>query len=692
MPDDLEASPAADSTRQFGDYELIEQLGRGGMGVIYKARQLRLNRLVAIKMINAGEFASPMLVQRFHREAEAAANLNHPNIVPIYETGELRGQHFFSMQLVEGSGLDRNIGESGFHRSGGQTDARSSLRARQEDIARIVAKVARAVDYAHQHGVLHRDLKPSNILLDAAGEPHLTDFGVAKVLGHDASNLTASGAIMGTPSYMAPEQAAGDSKRITTAGDIYSLGAVLYTMLTGSPPFRAETPVETLRQVVEQEPRHPSTLREGIDSDLATIAMKCLEKESGRRYATAAFLADDLERWIKGEPILARPVLTSERFWRWCRRNPKAAILTGSLSLILAAISIGSTLIALHISKLNKQLNSSNSQLQTVNQELHTFNDGLQNDVFSNLQKLYLDHNTKSFGISAWHRHSLRGKPEEFGLEGAQLELTLVDYVYTDPRKVLDIFAPILQKLEEDVSKELRRPLRIHLHILKSYDVGYDEIVTNGMAFGRVGPSSLIHLINQNTGVRQLAMQDHKNALIMGLIARIDSPVAQMSKVETNAALKRLLAGRSVALGNSNSTTGGFVARAFLVENDVFAPDLAHFQHLESHGQVIDAVRSGKFDVGFVNVELIHGDSKLVVIRTRPVSEDLGRCFIAGPHMDDQVFMALQNSLLRMRDPAIIGKIEVAIAGFKLEPDSAFDPLRVIMRAASAFDSRTNSP
>ncbi|HKX61455.1 MAG TPA: PhnD/SsuA/transferrin family substrate-binding protein, partial [Verrucomicrobiae bacterium] len=194
------------------------------------------------------------------------------------------------------------------------------------------------------------------------------------------------------------------------------------------------------------------------------------------------------------------------------------------------------------------------------------------------------------------------------------------------------------------------------------------------------------------TGVRQLAMQDHKNDLIMGLITRIDSPVAQMSKVQTNAALKRLLAGRSVALGNSNSTTGGFVARAFLVENDVFAPDLARFRHLESHGQVIDAVRSGKFDVGFVNVELIHGDSKLVVVRTRPVSEDLGRCFIAGPHMDDQVFMALQKSLLGMRDPAIIGKIEVAIAGFKLERDHKFNPLRDIMRAATAFDSRTNAP
>src|SRR6266545_972780 len=287
----------AGSDRRFGEYEVVEQIGRGGMGIVYKARQVALNRLVAIKMVNAGEFASPIVIQRFHREAEAAANLHHPNIVPIYETGEHQGQHFFSMELIEGAGLDRHIGRAGFSFGDPEGDARSALRARQEQIARIIAKVARAVDFAHQHGVLHRDLKPSNVILDHAGEPHLTDFGVAKVLGLDASSLTASGAIMGTPSYMAPEQAAGQSKRITIAADVYSLGAILYAMLTGQPPFRGETPVETLRQVIEQEPKHPSTFKDGMDCDLATIAMKCLEKEPSRRYPSAAALADDLERW-----------------------------------------------------------------------------------------------------------------------------------------------------------------------------------------------------------------------------------------------------------------------------------------------------------------------------------------------------------------------------------------------------------
>src|SRR6266545_1874431 len=268
----------AGSDRRFGEYELLEPIGRGGMGIVYKARQVALNRLVAIKMVNAGEFASPIVIQRFHREAEAAANLHHPNIVPIYETGEHQGQHFFSMGLIEGAGVDRHISRAGF--SFGEA-----------------AGDARAVDFAHQHGVLHRDLKPSNVILDHAGEPHLTDFGVAKVLGLDASSLTASGAIMGTPSYMAPEQAAGQSKRITIAADVYSLGAILYAMLTGQPPFRGETPVETLRQVIEQEPKHPSTFKDGMDCDLATIAMKCLEKEPSRRYPSAAALADDLERW-----------------------------------------------------------------------------------------------------------------------------------------------------------------------------------------------------------------------------------------------------------------------------------------------------------------------------------------------------------------------------------------------------------
>jgi WD40 repeat protein/HEAT repeat protein len=311
--------PPLGSIRYFGDYELLEEIARGGMGVVYRARQVSLNRDVAVKLILAGEFAGSRDVKRFRLEAEAAANLDHPNILPIYEVGEHAGHQYFSMKLVEGGSLAQ----------------RPRVATRGLAAAKLVATVARAVHYAHQRGILHRDLKPANILLDADGTPYVTDFGLARKIEGE-SGLTQSGALVGTPSYMPPEQARGE-KRVSTAADVYSLGAILYEALTARPPFRAETVLDTVLQVIEKEPQHPRSLNPSADGDLSVIALKCLEKDPAKRYASAAALADDLDRWANGEPIVARPAPAWEKGWKWAKRHPAAAALLATCALALAA-------------------------------------------------------------------------------------------------------------------------------------------------------------------------------------------------------------------------------------------------------------------------------------------------------------------------------------------------------------------
>jgi formylglycine-generating enzyme required for sulfatase activity/tetratricopeptide (TPR) repeat protein/predicted Ser/Thr protein kinase len=295
--------------RQIGDYELLHEIARGGMGVVFKARQASLNRTVAVKMILGGQIAGPDDVQRFHTEAEAAAQLDHSGIVPIYEVGEHEGQHYFSMGFVEGRSLAQQV-------AGGPLDPKTA--------ADIVQAVSEAVQYAHDRGVIHRDLKPGNILLDRHGKPRVTDFGLAK-LSEGGSELTGTGQILGTPSYMPPEQAAGWMNEVGRHSDIYSLGAILYCLLTGRPPFQAATAVETFRQVLEHDPVPPRLFNSSVPRDLETICLKCLRKEPAKRYARAAELCADLRRFLAGEPIFARRVGGGERTWKWIKRRPAVA-------------------------------------------------------------------------------------------------------------------------------------------------------------------------------------------------------------------------------------------------------------------------------------------------------------------------------------------------------------------------------
>ena len=315
--DDSASQPAFHS---FGDYELLEEIARGGMGVVYRARQKSLSRIVAVKMLLFGDRSGKDLAHRFRTEAAAAASLQHPNIVAIHEVSAHEGQPFFVMDFIEGQSLARL--------AGGQP--LPATRA-----ARYVKLIAEAIHYAHERGILHRDLKPSNVLIDPFDQPRVTDFGLAKRLHHD-SELTLSGQVLGSPNYMPPEQAAAKRGLVGRRSDVYSLGAILYHLLTGRPPFVGETLTDTLQDVVNQEPASPRLLNPSVAPDLETLCLKCLEKEPARRYQTAQALAEDLDRFLRAEPIQARPVGPAGKVWRWCRRKPVVAGLVVALHLVLA--------------------------------------------------------------------------------------------------------------------------------------------------------------------------------------------------------------------------------------------------------------------------------------------------------------------------------------------------------------------
>jgi serine/threonine-protein kinase len=312
---------AAPPPERIGDYEILGELGRGGMGVVYQARQTKLDRLVALKMILAVKL--PGAEERFRAEARAVAALQHPNIVQVYEIGEHQGQPFLALEFVDGGSLAHKLGGTPLP---------------SHDAARLVADLARAMSYAHGRQIVHRDLKPSNVLLARDGTPKIADFGLARHLEGDGDR-TQTGAIVGTPSYMAPEQALGGGKQAGPAADIYALGAILYECLTGRPPFCGATPLETARQVATDDPVPPGRLHPGTPRDLNTICMKCLEKSPARRYADAGGLADDLRRFLAGEPITARPAGWTERGVKWARRRPAVAgLLAAVTGLTLAAL------------------------------------------------------------------------------------------------------------------------------------------------------------------------------------------------------------------------------------------------------------------------------------------------------------------------------------------------------------------
>jgi serine/threonine protein kinase/tetratricopeptide (TPR) repeat protein len=456
VPDTNKAARSARMVIDFGDYELLEEIGRGGQGVVYRARQKSLNRTVALKVIGLGQWATQAHLKRFRREAESAANLDHPCIVPIYDVGEREGSCYFSMKFIDGGQLD-------------EVTKRSPISIR--DAAELIAKLARTVHYAHEHGILHRDIKPGNILLDAKGEPHLTDFGLARLL-ETKSTVTNTMDVLGTPSYMAPEQASGHNTQLTSATDVYGLGAVFYQLLTGHPPFAGGTTYETVRLVLETEPRQPRLSNPKIGRELSTICLKCLEKDPKRRYSSALALAEDLEHWLKHEPIRARRSGFFTHARKWVRRNPTIAVMATLLLVLSGAVST-----AVWKSKMNRPpMPTGIAVLPFENlsgdKENAFFADGVQDDILTKLAKIadlkvisrtsvmpYRGaRNTRQIGDALRVSHVLEGSVQRAGSKvrvNAQLIDTRTDaHVWAEEydRDLSDIFAiqsEIAQKIAD---------------------------------------------------------------------------------------------------------------------------------------------------------------------------------------------------------------------------------------------------
>ena len=447
---------------ELGDYELLEEIGRGGQGVVFRARQKSLNRIVALKVIGLGQWATKAHLKRFRLEAEAAASLDHPCIVPIYEVGERDSHCYFTMKLIEGGQLDEVV-----------THTPMSLRQSAE----LIAKMARTVHHAHEHGILHRDIKPGNILLDANGEPHLTDFGLARLVESE-STVTRTLEVLGTPSYMAPEQAAGNNVKLTSATDVYGLGAVLYQLLTGHPPFAGGTTYETIKLLLETEPRPPRLWNPKVDRDLSTVCVKCLEKDPHRRYPSALALAEDLEHWLKHQPIQARRTGVIGRGKKWLQRNPTvAAVVTLSLALI-AAVGV----IVWKSELFRRPATAGIAVLPFENlsndKEDAPFADGVQDDLLTKLAKIaHLKvisrtsvmefrgkHNTRQIGHELGVSHVLEGSVRKTGawlhINAQLIDARTDSHIWAEDydRDVKDMFA-----VQSDIAQKVAE--RLHVKI-----------------------------------------------------------------------------------------------------------------------------------------------------------------------------------------------------------------------------------
>ena len=647
-------SPAA--KLQFGDYQLLEQIGRGGMGVVYRARQISLNRIVALKMVRDSHLASPMVLRRFLIEAEAAAKLEHPNIVRIYAISEVEGQHFFSMRLIDGDGLDRKIEDGEYEVPKGKTRLTGRDKG-QEKIARLMATVARAVHYAHERGVLHRDLKPSNILIDKDGQPHLTDFGLAKIADQKVS-VTPGTAVLGTPGYMSPEQALGSvSER---AGDIYSLGAILYELLTGKPPFEGPTAMEILRRTKEEEPVSPRRTNPRIDDDLITICLKCIEKDPVQRYVSAEALADDLERWVRNEPIRARPVRIPGRVRRWCRREPMLATMTFGLAALVAGVAVSTTM-------LYRRERSNRLLLQQQrNQELITLMKRIERDG---------ERGDRSLRVSAPEIAVLVGN--RLLMDGTEQSITVSAITpERNPDRMIVPFACLLTNFQNKLRAEAG--LRV-IFDLRLYNRTQDlmEALGDGADLAWADAAVYVKGRQRLQYLKPIAREKYRagSTLFGAIVTRLDSGITNLAGLK----------GHSFALGDKDSAIGWYLPKARLARSGVTARDL-QLTNLPI-ARVISLVRLGTFDAGVVlaadldKLRQSGGDLQVLAELHCP-----SHPWVFITERDKPFVDAFKAGFLSFKDDTILGRLGSNVTGFVAVDPADYDELEGEIQYAERFD------
>lgn len=656
----------------FGDYEILEQIGRGGMGVVYRARQRSLNRIVALKMISNVDSASPVVLARFRLEAEAAAKLEHDHIVSTYEFGEWNGQPYLTLRLIEGTNLGNRMPELTLKRFAeawtSAPPSKSTLRDAQEKIASLVAAIARAVHYAHQHGIIHRDLKPRNILLDREDRPYVTDFGLAKMTAEDYS-LTATDDLLGTPRYMSPEQASG--KRVTPSTDVYSLGTILFELLTGQSPFRGDTPSEVLRLIIEEEPPHPFFLNPHVDKNLATICLKCLEKDPLRRYGSAADLADDLDRWLRHESICARRASPAERLIGWTRRKPAQA----SILALLLAVSALSTFSAFQFARLGEQRKVAATQASNALTVLRR-------ELMTDLASLWTNSSQHVVQISSEKMASLRGvAPITADAQGDVSELIFAVYTHQEPGKMLNMLSPVLGELERYLVHEAKNPRKIHLRIYRKYNEAQDALAKGEIDFARVGPSSYVAAKDRNSKVSLILAQ---NGRVQGCIV-----------VRTNSDIQSLgdLKGKSMAFVDPSSTTGNDLPKMALVVAGLTAKDLkgGGSNYLRAHDAVAEKVASGEFDAGALNASVVRDFEKRTGIALKFLmlfpNESKGLPWVTSGRLDRKTVSDIRAGLYSIRDKAMLKALGNDTSGFVEALDSDYDRLREEIKISERFDT-----